>query len=182
MKKLYTIAFLLLSPLAYTTSVWGALGGNYGSDPMNMPRITASDDLQLGVWKGWNDLSLQSNSEGYYSLPNNPFLALDLLVNCYNPSIYFNRDIRRKMVWASDQAVTGADVRKVVFHLNNYNQSIHINTGRHGNSSGGVSYTSTGVFIQQDFNTIRNTPNVSIHILSSYSPKPIYPKGANHVI
>ncbi len=150
-------------------------------------RISAADNLNPGPQKDWIDLNLQKNNKGYYSIKDNPFLAIKFKDYWTSLDGFFGikkqKDI---MVWVADQTITGSHVRKVVSHLKNYNQSIHINTGRHGNSNGDSlkdypSKLTEGSFIREDFDFIKNMNNVSIHTVSSYSSA-IYPKRADHVI
>jgi hypothetical protein len=87
--------------------------------------------------------------------------------------------------------VDGNDVKELMEYIRKIdpNQSIHINTGGHGNKKGDMVFVNNDKnrdditeFIKEDIQTVWKPLNVSIHIASTLS-EPIYPDSkANHII
>ncbi|MGE5195768.1 MAG: hypothetical protein ACM3JI_00380 [Anaerolineae bacterium] len=90
-----------------------------------------------------------------------------------------------QLVWGATAPITAEHVRKIVDLALRFNQSVHINTGTHGDSKGHTILTKRGLaeiqFAKEDMSYIWGKHNVSSHIVSSYSG-PIYPEKANQVI
>lgn len=92
------------------------------------------------------------------------------------------------IVWRSPWPISAKDVAVLAEHLIKFDQSIHINTGTHGNKDGLNSFEakekslSEGKFLQEDIEGLCYThTNISFQVVSSLTSH-IYPEHADHVI
>ena len=144
----------------------GLLGG--------MKRVVVPDELKKQVFDP-NALPLVRVSEGVCRIPidGNPFRGT-LRANS-------------QMLWGANEEITKTHVQELVHFLLPFGHSIHINTGTHGSLQGhSVCQTQNATsassrILQEDLKIEGTYPNVSIHIVSSYSSE-IYPIEANHII
>ncbi|MEM7175291.1 MAG: hypothetical protein AAF443_05135, partial [Chlamydiota bacterium] len=88
-------------------------------------------------------------------------------------------------IWLGTDLIDGNQVLSIVRMAAKYKQSVHINTGTHGSKNGETAYTKYSLaekdFTIEDFETALKHYNVSIHVVSKYSPA-IYPNEANQII
>lgn len=94
---------------------------------------------------------------------------------------------RPQYIWKANMPVTDQDVKKVFDQLVKKEQAVHVNTGTHGDSSGGnvhdtqdKFYAETG-FLKEDIFLTWKEKNASFHIVSKDS-SPTRPENANHII
>lgn len=151
-------------------------------------KIKLCDRLFLGKPRKPEELGLNKKSillERQYKIKNsdypfeakaNPFIAL----KGYS-------DVKEQMIWVSPAPIMGRHVKEVIelIKSNCPDQSIHLNTGGHGEINGETVFDNPDLaeikFLEKDLETIWDTKNVSFHLMSSHSG-PIYPTKANHVI
>ena len=93
----------------------------------------------------------------------------------------------RQYVWVSEHKVTASDVKTIFEELIKKGQSVHINTGTHGDKEGknvhdsqDDLYANSG-FLKEDLDLVWKRENASFQVVSKDS-RPTYPENANHVI
>ena len=147
------------------------------SQPNQKPRMVHSDHLSYQVL---------SQKEMEIEKQGDEFIIPSLGLKCKFRGIELESKNRPRYLWRAKDAVTDQEVKEIFDHLVKKYQTVHINTGTHGNEAGEnvhdtqkTKYAHSG-FLEHDILLSFVHENVSFHIVSTNSPE-IRPKEANHI-